>query len=752
MSKTGRSNQQDRQHTAMDKSEAVQKTPASMPQNHHLMGVFWHMRNMLRTDKLAYAVILLIFGLGVTTFAYLTGVEDVQAQNDVLETIFAVGLIALVVMLFIVGRQLVSLWQERRAQMAGSQLHFRLALLFGGITVVPSILVAFFAISVVDYSLRGWFAERISTAVEKSVTVADAYLEEHTRSVRGQILAMANDVNRDAPRFINNRQQLNDFISQQVGIRNLSEAVILDGTGQILAKSRFSFAITFENLEKEWLDRARAGEVVVIRSDENNKLQAVVKLTSFIDAYLMVGRFVDSSVLSAVDETRLAASDYQSLSFSQVDIQITMAVLFMVVAVLMLLAALFVGLSLANSIVGPLGGVIKVADEVRTGNLAPRVDVIGELDEIDRLGASFNSMLDELSTSQKQLVAANKQLDQRREFTEAVLGGVSSGVIGLDREGRITLPNQTACQMLGKKVSDMHFRPLIDVQPEFAPLLDRAQSGRSVNKEQQITLQAGGERRILRARLTVERVEGGIIGYVVTFDDVTDLLSAQRKAAWSDIARRIAHEIKNPLTPIELAADRLLKKFRPEDKDAAGRFDEYVSIISRQVGDIGRMVDEFSAFARMPNAQLEKIDLAAELRGQIDMARIQSGDVVITSAIPDAPVETAMDAGLIRQALTNLLQNALDSLIENGIETPEIHVELTRANNDILVKISDNGIGFADLNDHDYFEPYVTTREKGTGLGLSIVQKIVQEHGGMITLANQDTGGALITLRFSDNG
>ena len=287
--------------------------------------------------------------------------------------------------------------------------------------------------------MRGWFADRISTAVSESVDIANSYYNEHAGSVSAQLLIMANDINREAPRLLSSRQRLNEYVSNQTVLRNLSESVIIDGTGQVLAKSRFAFAITFTTIDDTLIEQARSGDVVQINSPESNKIQALIKLNSFVDAYLLVGRYIDEDVLAAIDRTRIAAEDYQSLSIRQFDLQLSFAVMFSVVAILMVLSSLWLGLNLANSIVNPLVRVISAADEVRAGNWRTRVEENDDVDEISRLGTSFNRMLDELSSSREQLVQANHQLDARREFTEAVLGGVSSGVIGMDRNTKITL-------------------------------------------------------------------------------------------------------------------------------------------------------------------------------------------------------------------------------------------------------------------------------------------------------------------------
>lgn len=704
----------------------------------------------LREDRLAYLSIIFTLIMGAVTAYALTRVDYLSGDTDLLVWLVAIDALALVGLGALVGRQVWRLWRERRQRLAGHQLHWRLAILFGGVTTLPAVIVTLFALFVVDFSLRGWFAERISTAVNESVRVAESYFDEHARSISGEVLTMANDINREAYRLAGEGNLMGRYLSDQAALRNLSDAIIFDGSGQVLAKSRFAFAVTFANLETSWVEKARNGEVVILRADETNKLRAVVKLTSYVDAYLLVGRFIDAKVLEAMDRSRLAASDYQQLGFQQLDIQVSFAVLFGIVLLLILIAALWVGLNLATAIVGPLGSVIQVAEQVRAGNLSERVPADIELEEIGRLGASLNRMLDELVRSREQLVQANAQLDQRREFTEAVLGGVSSGVIGLDKTGTVTLPNAAARTLLGKRDTDLIGRKLADIVPEFSRLLSIMNQKRRRFAEEQIMLVAADKPMTLRARIVAEMIEGRVIGFVVTFDDVTSLLNAQRKAAWSDIARRIAHEIKNPLTPIQLASERLRKKYRPTKDEDAAKFEEYVEIIGRQVGDIGRMVDEFSAFARMPQPRMEHASLIEIASGQTALFADNKAVITLSVDSADDHYKTLCDPGLVRQALTNLLQNAIDSLDDNHVEKPQIDLGLARDQDGIRLTVTDNGPGFPDMDLAKLLEPYVTTRQKGTGLGLAIVSKIMEDHGGALQLGRAASGGAVVTLLFPD--
>ena len=696
----------------------------------------------------AYFVLFLSFGLGGSIYLALARVKDVSINSELIMLALFAALLIMGIMLYLVGGRLFRIWRERKAKQAGAQLHLRLAILFAGIGAIPSILVALFAVSILDQSLRGWFADRISTAVSESVDIANSYYNEHAGSVSAQLLIMANDINREAPRLLSSRQRLNEYVSNQTVLRNLSESVIIDGTGQVLAKSRFAFAITFTTIDDTLIEQARSGDVVQINSPESNKIQALIKLNSFVDAYLLVGRYIDEDVLAAIDRTRIAAEDYQSLSIRQFDLQLSFAVMFSVVAILMVLSSLWLGLNLANSIVNPLVRVISAADEVRAGNWRTRVEENDDVDEISRLGTSFNRMLDELSSSREQL--GNHQLDARREFTEAVLGGVSSGVIGMDRNTKITLPNGAACDILKTSQQSLFGKKLSDAVPEFAVLLkDIHAVGKSKDAvKSQIELSSQGRRIIVLVQITKETVEGRLVGYVLTFDDITDLLSAQRKAAWADVARRIAHEIKNPLTPITLATDRLIKKYMPDDAAEQDRFREYVSIISRQVDDIGRMVDEFSKFARMPSPVFKQLDLYKLVtEHKLLFASSEQQTVKIEIEQIDSPIMVEADAGLMRQMLTNILKNASESMVEAGIGAPLIKIGFDRHTaGAITVRIADTGPGFSGSQLEQYLEPYVTTRDKGTGLGLAIVQKIIMEHKGAIELANHPEGGGMVNI------
>ena len=711
------------------------------------------LKTVLNERFLAYLAVVMTLCLGGATYVLLSSEAYLEGESNLAGILLMIDIITLGVLLFFVGRQVIRLIAERKNRMAGYQFHWRLVTLFGVITIFPAIIVVTFSVFVLDFSLRGWFSDRISTAVNESVTVAEFYLEEHVQSVRGQVLAMANDINRDASSLAGNRRQFDAFLTNQAGVRNLSEALVIDSSGRVLANSRFAYAITFSSLGGDFFATAQSGDVAITETDITNKIRAGVRLNQFVDAYLLVGRFIDPNVSGAVARTEIAASEYQSLDIRQFDLKVSFALMFGMVALLLLLGAMWVGLNFANAIVLPLGSVIQVADQVRSGNLDSRVTTIRSNDEIAQLGSSFNNMLDEVTKNRKELVEANKQLDKRREFTEAVLAGVSSGVIGIDEDQIITLPNLSALALLGLSRQDVLGQKLVDVVPEFADLLNNVDKPGRRNREQNVEITRHDRKINLLARITTERVAKRVVGFVVTFEDVSDLLDAQRKAAWSDIARRIAHEIKNPLTPIQLAAERLGAKYTPEDKKAQASFSTYVDTIIRQVDDIGRLVNEFSSFARMPAPVLASHDLREIVESQITLFSTSESAIAFSHNLNEiSDITISCDAGLIRQALTNILQNAYDAMTENDVKNPRIHIDVHEDDDYISITISDDGPGLPQDNKDQLTDPYFTMRENGTGLGLAIVRKIVEDHSGKLTLGNADgkhkLNGAEIIFSF----
>ncbi|MBC8268259.1 MAG: PAS domain-containing sensor histidine kinase [Rhodospirillaceae bacterium] len=716
--------------------------------------LLWRRLGMSR--KFAFTLAALAAVSGLATVGTMTGWQDTPDPDpQVVLALLYTDAVLLLLLGVVVARRLVSVWAERRRGQAGSGLHTRLVLMFGLVAAAPAILVAIFSVVFLNFGIQTWFSDKIKTALEASHAVGISYLHEHQQNIRADVLATANDLNNEAAALMLNRRQFNNYLTRQAEIRGFQEALVIDGNGRILARSIFSQSLEFDLMPKEAMSEASKGRIIVLNIKED-RVRAIVKLDGFVDAYFLVGRFVDPKVLEYIEKTAGAVDKYKSLEKNQEGIQITFVMIFGVVALLLLMVAVWVGLTLAGQLSRPISGLISASERVSEGELGARVDETAGTDEISSLGRAFNKMTSQLQTQQQGLIEANRQLDERMRFTETVLSGVSAGVIGLDNEGRIHLPNRTASEFLGYNLEKKIGQPLAAVVPEFNELLQKSIKRPDRVFSEEIKIDREGHAITLLVNIAGEKLGDETLGYVVTFDDVTELLSAQRKAAWADVARRIAHEIKNPLTPIQLSAERLQRKYLKQIKTDPETFSTCTDTIIRQVEEIGRMVDEFSAFARMPQATLRDENLSDICRQAVSLERHRHPEIDYQLEVPEGPVNLRCDSSQIGQAMTNLLKNAAESVsarFRDNTQNGAIHcsiAEITHNKDDetIAVIINDNGMGLPKSEREKLTEPYVTSREGGTGLGLAIVKKIMEDHSGEILLADSKDGGAMITLLF----
>ena len=705
--------------------------------------------------KLAFGLAAAAVVSGLATVVAMTGTKsDLQTLKDLLR----LDAVLLLLLGAVISYRLVRLWQERRKGLAGSALHVRLVVLFGLVAVTSPVLVAVFSAVFLHVGLQSWFSERVQTSLERSHVVARAYLHEHRQNIRAGVLAIANDLNREAPTLMRNRRLLTQVLSAQASIRSMSEALIVDGGGRVIARSAFSLSLEFDLVSQDVVDKARKGEVVVLTSEQDDRVRAVVRLDRFVDAYLLVGRFVDSRVLEHIQRVESAVSQYQNMERQREGFQLTFVMMYVLVALLLVLAAMWMGLTLADQLVSPIRGLISAAERIRKGDLSARVPDIGRPGELAVLSRAFNRMTSQIESQQQGLIEANRELDERRRFTETVLSGVSAGVIGLDSSSRIHLPNRSASELLGIDLAGAIGRRLGAEVPEMAGLVTKVMTPPHRPQRAEVRLERDGRLRTLLVRMAAERLGGDTAGYVVTFDDVTELLAAQRQAAWADVARRIAHEIKNPLTPIQLAAERLKRKYMKEVTTDPDAFVTCTDTIVRQVEEIGRMVDEFSSFARMPQPSIKDENFSDICRQTLFLERNRHPDIRFELDLTGADVFVRCDNRQVSRALTNVLKNGAEAVLARGdgsaAATPIGEVQLILRESDeeagrhVTVTIEDNGAGLPAEDQDRLTEPYVTTRPKGTGLGLAIVKKIVEDHDGDLQLANRPEGGARVVLRF----
>lgn len=692
---------------------------------------------------------------GVATYWALTGAPPVGDNPERLRLLLYVDSVLLLVLSIVVIRRIAKIWLARRRGSAGSRLHLRLVVLFGLVAVTPTIIVMSFSVIFFDFGIQSWFSERVGAALEEAQAVAIGYEKEHRENIRSDVLRMARDMNRDAPLLESNLRLLNQAVRLQAQLRGLTEAVVFDGSGRVLARSGLTYALEFETVQASHMETAQSGEVPIWVNDSGDRVRALVRLDNFLDAYLYVGRFVDATVLGHTERTRNAVEEFYSLKEKSSGFLISFTLIFTLVALLLVTAAVWLGLYVATDFTQPVSELIGAVEKVRGGDLSARVKEPAPNDEIGGLSRAFNRMADQLESQRRELIEANRQIDERRQFTETVLSGVSAGVIGLDSRGRINLPNRSAARLLGMDVDKMTGRHLADIVPEMAGLLREARRRRRSSTEAQIKVSRNGENLTLLVAIASEYIDNKLIGFVITFDDVSELLEAQWKGAWADVARRIAHEIRNPLTPIQLAAERLKKKYLKEIKSDRETFVICTDTIIRQVDDIGRMIEEFSNFARMPAPLLRLENLSDLCRQAVFLQRTAHSMIEFETEMPDEQIFATCDGRQISQAVTNILQNAADSMErrhDGASEPARIKLRLKKGKGGFtLIEIEDNGPGWPKDGRDQLTEPYVTTRAKGTGLGLAIVKKIMEDHGGNLVLDDSSTGGALVRLELFDS-
>ncbi|WP_207539400.1 sensor histidine kinase NtrY-like [Sabulicella rubraurantiaca] len=683
--------------------------------------------------------------MGIATFVLLSDGSPLGPTRP--GQIVGIVLVNLAIILLLVASlagRLVRVWVERRRGAAGSRLHTRLVLLFSVVAVVPALLLGGFAALFFNLGIQAWFSDRVRTALEASLSASRAYLEEHQNNIRADALAMANDLNRATVLLPDQSLAFARVVATQAGIRGLTEAVVFEPIlGRVVAHAGMSANFVLQPPPPWAIETAQGGGVAVVTGDEEGRVRAVIALTTSSGLMMMIGRPVDASVLEHMQRTEAAVTAYQALDRNREGLQITFVMIFAIGALLVLLAAVLIGLLLANQLARPISRLITAAERVRGGDLSVRVEEGDTDDEVGSLSRAFNRMTNQLAAQRSELMEAYRQIEERQNFTEAVLGGVSAGIVGLDPDKRVNLPNRSASQLLGLDLEREIGRPMSEVVPEFAPLL----AGKGGTQE--IRIGPPSERRTLLARLSPE-LDGA--GFVLTFDDISALLAAQRQAAWADVARRIAHEIKNPLTPIQLSAERLKRRYLKQIQDDPDTFKACTDTIVRQVGDIGRMVDEFSAFARMPQPVMRQEEMGRLVREALVLQQNARPEITFETVLPPQEVHVLCDRRLINQALTNLLQNATDSIAmraqaeasEDGAPPSplgHIRVALEMAQGMLCLSVEDDGIGLPEGEERERLtEPYVTHKTKGTGLGLAIVKKIMEDHGGRIALRDAPPG------------
>ncbi|KAA0970346.1 PAS domain-containing sensor histidine kinase [Aureimonas fodinaquatilis] len=683
---------------------------------------------------------------GAVSFVVLMGLTPIAPTETVVTVASLVNGLFVLLLCALIGREVMRMVRARQQGKAASRLHVRIVVLFSIVAAFPAILVAIVAGITLDLGLDRWFEMRTRAIIDNSISVARAYVNENARNLQGSTLSMAYDLQAQRRLYDLDRNGFQQLMTEQARGRSLLGAQLLRAEGTPFLKADVTADKSLPAPPADALEQAAGGNLVFIPPGVTNLVGAVTRLRDFGDIYLYTVRAVDPEVLAALRLMEDRTAEYSALESNRFGMQVAFALLYLGITLIVLLSAIWTGIGVADKLVRPIRLLIGAADEVSEGNLSVSVPVRVSDGDVGSLSNTFNNMIQQLRSQRAELVNAKDMIDERRRFTEAVLSGVTAGVVGVTAKGAISMLNPSAERILSTSSHDAEGKPLSDLFPLIGEIHQSAMLSRKGEHQDQIKQRD----RVLNIRVTSEGHSPGTQSSVVTLDDITDLVEAQRSSAWADVARRIAHEIKNPLTPIQLSAERIRRRYgKLIDSNDREVFDRCVDTIIRQVSDIGRMVDEFSSFARMPKPAMEPKDLREALNEAIFMREMGDHGISFTDEIPKSEMSGDYDIRLLSQAFGNLVKNAVEAFEQAGQDDRRIIVRARTEGEWHIVEIQDNGTGFPAEYRERLLEPYMTTREKGTGLGLAIVRKIVEEHGGSIELDDAPQGtGALVRIRL----
>jgi two-component system nitrogen regulation sensor histidine kinase NtrY len=735
---------------------SAEATPASFdPSRAERQG--WSLRRLLAPFAVGIALLSALL-----TFVVLTGLTPMEPTPEVVRLFLAINAITILLLVGIIIREIIQMVQARRRGRAAARLHVQIVSLFSIIAVLPAVLVAIVANVTIERGLDRLFSGPTKQVIENSLTIARAYMQEHAQLIRGDIIGMANDIARARPIYDQDRASFTELLTASAVSRNLPGAMLIDKDANPLVAAG-GIQSGFSPPPPEFLKNVNENEPEIAVLPDANYVAAVIRLRRFDDTFLYVARPLDPRVVAQLKQTETSAAEYAQLESRRLGIQVAFALMFAVIALTILMASVLIGLNFSNWLVAPIRRLMNAASDVSTGNLNVQVPVRRSEGDLAQLGETFNKMTQDLRTQRDELVSASETIDSRRRFIEAVLSSASAGIIGVDNSGNVGILNRSAEKLIGHAESETLDHPLSDVLPELDELMKTAREGTQRLVQGQVTVLRDGIERNLSVRVSAEKTSQSRDSYIIVLDDITELVSAQRTSAWGDVARRIAHEIKNPLTPIQLSAERIRRRFGKtitEEKDKS-IFEQCTDTIVRQVDDIRRMVDEFARFARMPKPVIEGEDVADTVRQAAFLMKVGHPELDIEVDLKEDPLRAQFDRRLISQALTNIIKNATEAIEQVPPEElggkGRIDVIAARENDDIVIDVIDNGIGLPKVARARLLEPYVTTREKGTGLGLAIVGRVLEDHGGRIELKDAadfrpGQRGAWMRLRFAISG
>ena len=694
-----------------------------------------------------YYTLAVIVSVAIATYIFVTG--DAQSERlltpALVAAIMVVNLVPAMALIVLVGSRVARGRAGHSIAGSSGRLHVRMVALFSLIAAAPTLLVVIFASLLFQYGVNFWYSDRSRGMFENAASMAQAFYEDSQKSVSANTTTMAKDLSDYLTRYPIDSETFQNAYGQQVVLRELNESAIIEIGADGIARTPVMVdpdnRAAEARISPETVARLNRGEEVVVLQ-KSDRIEAATRLPGRSNAYVYASRDANILGLEQFDRARSVLADYNALFGRSQQLQLQFNGALYLGSLLLLALAVFAAIVVADRIVRPLGTLIGATRTAADGDLSVRVTPPVRDDEIAVLTRAFNRMTEQLEGQTGALVSVNEQLEARRSFIEAVLSGVSSAVVSVDADHRILLANAAAERLICQSAECLTGRPLADVAPELARLLA------SGEREGVVQLVRNDAEPATLAAKTVAQGDG----FVLSFEDITQQLLDQRRAAWSDVARRIAHEIKNPLTPIQLAAERLQRRFGDKVEGDAATFRKLTDTVIRQVHDMRRMVDEFSSFARMPKPTFGVEDIRDILRQAVFLFEVAKPDIVFTVKTPSEIEPLVCDRRLLSQAMTNIVKNAVEAIEEkyknsDTVATGHIGAEIeVGADDRIAIHVTDDGIGLPEARDA-IAEPYMTTRQGGTGLGLAIVKKIVEQHYGELEFSDSPAGrGTRVTL------
>lgn len=716
---------------------------------------FTHLKNPPRIGSAALFALLYAIALGLTILGTYYALSNEETRNIQALPVLQVNLVFLAILILLIGQQVWTILFARQSLRSAPLLHRRFVIIFSLAALTPAILIGAFSTTLISQNINEVLGRSTRVHMEEAKEFLDSYLKDELDVLIKDTRTLENRLN-GTKNLLRKRITNTAHLQTERSLLGLDAVYLISRDGLVLMRAERKNAPQLRIPISSAFDAVRAGEIAVQPRDELDYLIALTQLENYPGVYLYAGRFLrsDSKVLSSISGIDATEQTLDQYIESQKTTESVFFLTFFETVILILVAAIWLGIVLANRIIDPLGRLVEAAEQVRGGDLSARVVVEQDWGEMSDLGSAFNRMTRQLRNQREELVREHDISEQRRQFSEAVLSGVRAGVIGLTQEGRITLMNQSATRLLGMNASAALGQPLEEVLGEFAPAFQTAREDIESTSEDQVRFETRSGSRIFDLRVAAYQGARKDTGWVLTFDDMTRLVAAQRHSAWREVARRIAHEIKNPLTPIQLSAERLQRKYGRESLKDHDVFQNCTDTIIRQVASLERMVDEFSAFARMPAPVFSSFDLGELISEIVFEQGVAFPDVQFTHG-KQAPAIVLCDSRLVAQALTNITKNASESIgrriDESGAAQADgqVKITITEQGEFFHIEISDNGMGWPRADKERLLEPYVTTRESGTGLGLAIVQRIAEDHGGYIRLAENETEGSGATVIFA---